>query len=105
MLLIFPSKKESHVETPVESYVEKRGTAETVKPADWPYMELSGEILKNPPMTWKVYPDTKEGLSSVIDMEYQELKGAMNRSKDDIMRELVHLGTATLALWRKYASE
>lgn len=99
MLLIYPSKK-SHEE------VEKKSgdAAPAARPADWPYMELSGQILKNPPETWKVYPKTEDGLFGIIDMEYHELQNAImeNRPKEDIMRELVHLGTATLAMWRHY---
>ena len=118
MLVIYPPKKAEKEndkaaevmarvlnieEQPSVAKTEKVERAAGVRPSDWQYMEQSGEILKSPPQTWSVYPKTIEGLSAVIDMEYQELKGAeANRPKHDIMRELVHLGTATLALWRLY---
>ena len=71
---------------------------------DWPYMEQSGKVLKNPPSTWDAYPDTLAGIKAIIDMEYQEFVNAYTtgKPKEEIMQELVHLGSATLALWRKY---
>jgi len=116
MLVIYPPYIDTEPEIPEEAakpveikYAAKKESAVSspgVKPSDWKYMEQSGEILKNPPKTWSVYPKTKEGLSAVIDMEYRELKGAeAGRPKEEIMRELVHLGTATLALWRLYNAD
>ena len=77
--------------------------APAAKPKDWAYMEMSGQVLRNPPETWKVYPDNEEGKRAIIDMEYHELQNAIaiNAPKEDIMRELVHLGSATLAMWRE----
>ena len=72
------------------------------KPADWAYMEQSGEVLRNIPDTWRQYPDSEAGRMSVIDMEYNELKNA--RTTEEIKRELVHLGSATLHLWRKLSN-
>jgi len=119
MLIIYPPKKEEKdkaaevmarvlniEEKPAEAKAEVVERSTGVKPSDWQYMEQSGEILKNPPKTWSVYPKNIEGLAAVVDMEYQELKGAeASRPKEEIMRELVHLGTATLALWRLYNAE
>lgn len=71
---------------------------------DWPYMKQSDEVLKNPPQTWAAYPGTTAGMKAIIDMEYQEFINAYTAGKpmEEIMQELVHLGSATLALWRKY---
>ena len=106
MLLIYPPKH-SHEEVKektetVNPALLKTATSPT-KPKDWPYMELSGKVLRNPPDTWKVYPDNEDGKKAIIDMEYHELQNAIaiNAPKEDVMRELVHLGSATLAMWRK----
>ena len=107
MLLIYPPKQshqEEKKEVSKEETVvvwEKKDSA--AKPADWAYMEMSGKVLKDPPETWKVYPDNEEGARAIVDMEYHELKNAIaiNAPKEDVMRELVHLGSATLAMWRK----
>lgn len=98
MLVIYPAKKS-------EEAVDEKKSLPPVKPEDWPYMAQSGEILRYPPQTWKVYPDDKDGGWAIIEMEFHELMNSKNMTKPDIMRELVHLGTATLALWRKYAAE
>ena len=110
MLLIYPpsytheetndaAKKEVVEDTAVVVW-EKKDSA--VKSKDWAYMEMSGQVLRNPPDTWKVYPDNEEGKKAIIDMEYHELQNAIaiNAPKEDVMRELVHLGSATLAMWR-----
>ena len=68
------------------------------KPKDWAYMKQSGKTLKDIPDTWKKYPHTLEGLMSIIDMEYLELKQA--KTDAERSHELVHLGSATLYLWR-----
>ena len=96
MLVIYPAKKSA------EETVKEENALPPVKPEDWAYMKMSGEVLKNLPDTWKVYPDTDEGRRAIIDMEYHELKQALaiNAPKEDVMRELVHLGSATLHYWR-----
>lgn len=68
------------------------------KPADWAFMEQSGKVLSDLPETWRAYAKTFEGRMGIIDMEYRELKEA--RGKEDVSRELVHLGSACLHLWR-----
>lgn len=72
------------------------------RPNDWSYMEESEKVLNNPPQTWRAYPDSKEGRLGIINMEYQELQNAIvaGKSNEEIMKELVHLGTATLHYWR-----
>lgn len=114
MFYYFPGKHQEPQEgksDAVEKAVEEGKVAvvwekkSDAKPADWPYMEMSGKVLRDPPKTWAAYPDTIDGLWSIIDMEFRELQNSRNYSKQDIMRELVHLGSATLALWRKYAAE
>ena len=69
------------------------------KPKDWAFMKQSGNVLKNYPATWMTYPNTIEGASGIIDMEYNEYKNAA--SYQDISHELVHLASACLLLWRK----
>ena len=69
------------------------------KPKDWAFMEESGRVLKSYPNTWLAYPDTEAGVKSIIDMEYCEYKGA--RTLEEMNRELVHLASACLLLWRK----
>lgn len=69
------------------------------KPADWAFMEQSGNVLDAIPETWKRYPSTKEGMMGVIEMEMEELKKAANDA--DRSHELVHLASACLRLWRK----
>lgn len=68
------------------------------KPKDWAYMEQSGKVLKHIPDTWKKYPHDLAGLTAIIDMEYGEFKNA--RTDAEKSHELVHLGSATLYLWR-----
>ena len=69
------------------------------KPKDWAYMEQSGEVLANHPDTWQTYPNTIQGRMQIIDMEYCELQDAKAKGRD-VSKELVHLGSATLYLWR-----
>lgn len=71
------------------------------KPKDWPYMEQSGKVLSKLPMTWRQYPKDEDGAMSIIKMEYGELQNA--KTDEDKMRELVHLGSACLYLWRMLA--
>lgn len=69
------------------------------KPKDWAYMEQSGNVLRNIPDTWKQYKDDISGRIAIIDMEYNEFK--QTKTTEDMSRELVHLGSACLHLWRK----
>ena len=68
------------------------------KPKDWAYMEQSGRTLKHIPDTWKKYPHDLAGLTAIVDMEYGEFKNAKTDAEKS--HELVHLGSATLYLWR-----
>ena len=72
---------------------------ECKKPEDWEFMRQSGEILDNPPDTWKAYPDTVTGKVSVVKMEYEEFLKTTN--EEDMKHELIHLASACLCLWRK----
>ena len=69
-------------------------------PEDWPFMEQSGEVLKNLPATWKTYPDDEKGRMGIITMEFNELQKAA--TPDAKMHELIHLASACLHLWRLY---
>lgn len=82
--------------------VEMRKANDWEKPADWPYMEQSGEVLRNLPDTWKQYPATREGAVKIIEMEFNELMKAT--TDEDAMHECVHLGAATLYFWRMLAN-
>lgn len=68
------------------------------KPKDWEFMKKSGEILENPPDTWKPYAHNLEGNIDIISMEFSELMKAETR--EDRMHELIHLATACLRMWR-----
>ena len=61
------------------------------KPKDWAYMH-------DMPDTWKAYAQDEAGRMSIIKMEYAELLKA--QTPEEISHELVHLGSATLHLWR-----
>ena len=68
------------------------------KPKDWAYMQKSGEVLRDMPDTWKAYPQDEKGRMDIIKMEYAELLKA--QTPEEMSHELVHLGSATLHLWR-----
>lgn len=68
------------------------------KPKDWAYMEQSGRVLRDLPETWKAYAQDEAGRMAIIKMEYAELMKA--QTPEEISHELVHLGSATLHLWR-----
>jgi len=68
------------------------------RPKDWAYMEQSGKVLRVMPDTWKAYPQDEKGRMDIIKMEYGELLNA--KTPEEISHELVHLGSATLHLWR-----
>lgn len=72
------------------------------KPNDWAFMEQSGEVLKDIPETWSRYPKTENGMKSIIEMEFEEFMQteAKGLSVKDRSRELVHLASACLYLWR-----
>ena len=84
---------------PAEKMLRSVKASEDDKPADWPFMEQSGEVLADIPATWKQYPDTIAGRMQIIDMEYCELQNAKAKG-GDVSKELVHLGSAALYLWR-----
>lgn len=68
------------------------------KPKDWAYMEQSGKVLRDMPDTWRAYEQDEKGRMAIIKMEYEELLKA--KTDEEISHELVHLGSATLHLWR-----
>jgi len=68
------------------------------KPKDWAYMEQSGKVLRDMPNTWKAYAQDEAGRMAIIKMEYAELLKA--QTPEEMSHELVHLGSATLHLWR-----
>lgn len=106
-------EKECCKEEPVEASVEAKRSASNPdmyydsememitieKPKDWAFMKQSDEVLREHPATWMAYPNTEAGAKSIIDMEYCEYKGA--RTLEEYNRELVHLASACLLLWRK----
>ena len=57
------------------------------------------QVCKNPPHTWEAYPDTVEGLTKIVDMEYKEFLS--QSGKIEKMHEIVHLSTALQCLWEK----
>ena len=63
-----------------------------------PSAEQSGRVLRDLPETWKAYAQDEAGRMAIIKMEYAELMKA--QTPEEISRELVHLGSATLHLWR-----
>lgn len=75
---------------------------EEEKPADWAFMEQSGEVLAHLPVTWSAYPKDARGMADIINMEHSEFQTAFsqNMAKEDQMRELVHLASACLYYWR-----
>ena len=68
------------------------------KPKDWEYMRQSGEVLRDMPKTWRAYDQDEKGRMDIVKMEYEELLKA--KTDEEISHELVHLGSATLHLWR-----
>ena len=73
------------------------------KPKDWAFMEQSGKVLKSLPATWMQYPDTPEGMTKIIEMEYGEVMAAWKDQlgTEAVSHELVHLASACLHLWRR----
>lgn len=92
MLYIFNKSNNSNSNSVSYNY-------ECKKPKDWEFMRQSGEVLDNPPETWKAYPDTEAGKVQIIKMEYEELM--KTNTPEDQKHELVHLASACLCLWRK----
>lgn len=98
MLYIF---NPHHGEEPSQNAAEyKEGSCPTGRkvPKDWAYMEASGKVLKDLPETWKAYKQDDKGRMDIIKMEYQELLNA--KTDEELSRELIHLGSATLHYWR-----
>jgi len=103
MLFIFPpntSPAPEEKKNAVKVVWEKKDSS--AKPADWAFMEQSGEVLKNLPDTWKKYPKNDAGMIAIIGMEYNEFQQTVteNKPREDKMRELVHLASACLHYWR-----
>ena len=70
---------------------------------DLPFMVKSNNVLTDMPETWKQYPMTKDGVASIINMEYKELvKTATDEEKKC---ECVHLASACLLMWRMLVNE
>ena len=99
MLYVFHGKGDAD-EAVKAMPAETKGSAkaEWKKPKDWAYMKKSGEVLRDLPDTWKAYAQDEDGRMAIIKMEYQELLNA--KTPEEISHELVHLGSATLHLWR-----
>ena len=99
MLYVF-HHKDSESEDAKAMPAETKGSAkaEWKKPKDWEYMKKSGEVLRDLPDTWKAYAQDEAGRMAIIKMEYAELLNA--KTPEEISHELVHLGSATLHLWR-----
>ena len=70
------------------------------KPKDWRFMEESRQVLSNLPETWTAYSQDEGGRLGIIQMEYKELMDA--HVKEARSKELVHLASACLHLWRLY---
>lgn len=68
------------------------------KPKDWAFMAKSEQVLNNIPETWKQYPNSVQGKTEIIDMEYNEFKQA--QTIKERQHELIHLASACLNLWR-----
>jgi len=68
------------------------------KPKDWAFMAKSEQVLNNIPETWKQYPNSIQGKTEIIDMEYNEFKQA--QTIKERQHELIHLASACLNLWR-----
>ena len=78
--------------------LKKTDPAAFQKPKDWEYMRQSGEVLRDMPKTWQAYEQDEKGRMDIVKMEYEELLKA--KTDEEISHELVHLGSATLHLWR-----
>lgn len=94
---LYRIKTESEPEVEKE-YKNTTSFSGSKKPKDWEFMKKSGEILENPPETWKPYAHNLEGNIDIISMEFSELMKAETR--EDRMHELIHLATACLRMWR-----
>lgn len=92
MMYIFPNGYKPSAAKPEKSFSEWK------KPKDWAYMEQSGKVLRNMPDTWKAYDQDEKGRIDIIKMEFEELLKA--KTEEEVSHELVHLGSATLHLWR-----
>ena len=96
-LYIFP-KTSGYEKARKADWVDSSIPASKEKPKDWAYMEQSGETLRDMPDTWKAYDQDEKGRMDIIKMEYGELLKA--KTEEEVSHELVHLGSATLHLWR-----
>ena len=100
--LISKVRKEAYESAKMHFDAEKREWTKD-KPKDWVFMEQSGQVLKNLPATWMQYPNTLEGMTKIIEMEYGEVMAAWKDKlgAEAVSRELVHLASACLHLWRR----
>ena len=79
-------------------YVGTPGLTELDNP-DVEYMEKCTEVDQNRPETWKPYKNVPV---AIIDMEYNELKKAVEEKDQKMIEEnIYHLSVACLNLWRK----
>lgn len=66
---------------------------------DAEYMEKCSEVDHNRPETWKPYKNVPV---AIIDMEYNELKRAVEEKDPKMIEEnIYHLSVACLNYWRK----
>ena len=79
-------------------YVGTPGLTELDNP-DAEYMEKCAEVDQNRPETRKPYKNVPV---AIIDMEYNELKKAVEEKDQKMIEEnIYHLSVACLNLWRK----
>ena len=100
--LIDKVRKEAYESAKMHFDAEKQEWTKD-KPKDWAFMQKSGEVLKNLPATWMQYPNTPEGMTKIIEMEYGEVMAAWKDKlgTEAVSHELVHLASACLHLWRR----
>ena len=100
--LIDKVRKEAYESAKMHFDAEKKEWTKD-KPKDWEFMVQSGQVLKNLPATWMQYPDTPEGMTKIIEMEYGEVMAAWKDQlgTEAVSHELVHLASACLHLWRR----
>ena len=100
--LIDKVRKEAYESAKMHFDAEKQEWTKD-KPKDWAFMQQSGEVLKNLPATWMQYPNTPEGMTKIIEMEYGEVMAAWKDKlgTEAVSHELVHLASACLHLWRR----
>lgn len=92
MLVIMPKNSEEFKEQEQEMSLED---------VEHEYNQLlvdASKVMLNPPATWNKYTKTKEGVMSILEMEFKELLA--NKSH----KELLHVMAAAFNAW-KYCHE